>query len=367
MWMMYSMSAPRAFLRSSLSKAGSSNFVAVLSWNIKSDQREWSQWHESSLTKTLFSKQQSFIIFSWHVACKDLQTYDFRRATYPRGRLSMPQKIEAAWHIARHSVIPCNSIVPNVLNLQFPWPRHCRHVEFYFADTNLLVAMALGLWSLKVWSTMKGYCIIVGTTSHFSLHAVQSCTSDMAVEQRKLWLTCTGDTAHCRRMTNIQHTVYSSTKLYSRKTSSLQCSNAWVKQKISSANSWTSCLRMCIKSRTAGFSSIPCQDWGTKQKPSILLAKWWRSVLEAISSMPLGQDFFTLFYPLQFFWSCRAALQRIRKNCRSQDSPALLGFRSVWWALSRHSCTGNVSCSMKHAQGSNHFPSSSLQLRSECW
>ena len=99
---------------------------------------------------------------------------------------------------------------------------------------------------------------------------------------------------------------------------------------------------MCIMSRTAGISS-----WGTKQKPSILLAKWWRSALEAIASMPLGQDFFTLFYPLQFVWSCRAALQRIRKNCRSQDSPALLGFRSVWWALSRLSCAGNVSAAWK--------------------
>ena len=43
--------APGALLRSS---------VAVLSWNIKSDQSEWSQWHKGSLTKTLCSKKQSF-------------------------------------------------------------------------------------------------------------------------------------------------------------------------------------------------------------------------------------------------------------------------------------------------------------------
>ena len=230
-----------------------------------------------------------------------------------------------------------------------------------------------GTWSVKLEGMIHHERLLYYSRHHFSLFTAccsklhlghGSWTAKALVDLHRRYSPLPPDNQYT---TNIQHTVYSSTKLYSRKASSLQCSNAWVKQKISSANSWTSCLRMCIMSRTAGFSSIPCQDWGTKQKPSILLAKWWRSVLEAISSMPLGQDFFTLFYPLQFFWSCRAALQRIRKNCRSQDSPALLGFRSVWWALSRHSCTGNVSCSMKHAQGSNHFPSSSLQLRSECW
>ena len=165
-WMMYSMSA-RAFLRSSLSKAGSSNFVAVLSWNIKSDQWEWSQWHEGSLTKTLCSKQQSF---------PDMPLAWFQTSNVSARKAVNASKNWIPYEFHRIRVqscsVHCSAFhVPNVLNWQSPWPRHCWHVEFYFAGTNLLVlAMPLGLWSWKVCSTMKGYWwLLYYCKHHFSL------------------------------------------------------------------------------------------------------------------------------------------------------------------------------------------------------